>query len=203
MAEKRFITIVKTMNSISKMDGLAARRWTTGTISSVRHIVNRGILWGVAIAFLICSSCQENSKAQNAAEQKANKAPTATDSLDKPKVSIKVNRRYDEKGKLIGFDSTYSSYYSNIKGDTSRMDSLMQGFDSYFNRNRSSFFDNRFNNLFFNDSMRYPDFFHNDFFLRRYELNDAYMRGMMERMDSMKNQFFYEHSQKEKKSKDL
>jgi hypothetical protein len=29
------------------------------------------------------------------------------------------------------------------------------------------------------------------------------MRGMMERMDSMKNQFFYEHSQKEKKSKDL
>ena len=149
------------MNLISKIDGLSARRWTISTITScIRHTVNRGILWGITVVLILCSSCQENSKAQNAAEKKANNASAATDSLGKPKVSIKVNRRYDDKGNLIGFDSTYSSYYSNIKGDTSKMDSLMQGFDSYFNRNRSSFFDNRLNNLFFNDSMRYPDFFH-------------------------------------------
>jgi hypothetical protein len=42
----------------------------------------------------------------------------------KPKVAIKVNRRFDEKGNLIGFDSTYTSYYSNISGDTAQMDSL-------------------------------------------------------------------------------
>jgi hypothetical protein len=193
------------MNLISKMDGLSARRWAINKFkiitSYIRHVVNRGTVWGMAVAFILCSSCQENSKAQNSAEQKADNASTVTDSLDKPKVSIKVNKRYDDKGNLIGFDSTYSSYYSNIKGDTSKMDSLMQGFDSYFDRNRSSFFDNRFNNLFFNDSMRYPDFFYKDFFLKRYELNDAYMRGMMERMDSMKNHFFYEQSREEKKSK--
>jgi hypothetical protein len=203
MAETRF-TIVKTMTSISKLDGLAARRWTIGKLAScIRKILNSGVLLGIGIALVFCSSCQDNSKAQNVAEQKPNNASTTSDSVDKPKVSIKVNRRYDDKGNMIGFDSTYSSYYSNIKGDTFRMDSLMKGFDSYFDRNRSSFFDNRFDNLFFNDSIRYPDFFHKDFFLKRYELNDAYMRGMMERMDSMKNQFFYEHSQKEKKSKDL
>jgi hypothetical protein len=192
------------MDSTLKMDGLAARRWTIGTIAScIRNIVSRGTLLGMAVALILCSSCQENSKAQNAAGQKADNGSTAADSVDKPQVNITVNRRYDDKGNMIGFDSTYSSYYSNIKSDTSKMDSLMHGFDRYFNHNRSLFFDNRFNNLFFNDSMRYPDFFHKDFFLRRYELNDTYMRGMMERMDSMKNQFFYEQSQKEKKSKDL
>lgn len=185
------------------MDGLAARRWTGAIASSIRHIVKKGMICGMAIAVIFCSSCQENSKAQNSGKQTANNRSTATDSLQKPKVSIKVNRRYDDKGNIIGFDSTYSSYYSTIKGDTTKMDSLIRGFDRYFNHNRSFFFDNQFNSLFFNDSQRYPDFFHKDFFLKRYELNDRYMRDMMERMDSVKNHFFYEQSQKEKKSKSL
>jgi hypothetical protein len=42
--------------------------------------------------------------------------------------------------------------------------------------------------------MRYPDFFHGDFFMKRYELNDDYLKGMMHRMDSIKNRFFSEHS---------
>ena len=193
------------MNLISKIYGLSARRWTIDKLktiaSRVRQATKRGAIWGALIVFIFFSSCQEKSKAQNSTAQKTNDSPAVTDSINKPKVNITVNKRYDDKGNLIGFDSTYSSYYSNLTGDTSKMDSLMRGFDSYFNRNRSSFFDNRFNTLFFNDSMRYPDFFHKDFFLKRYELNDAYMRGMMERMDSIKNHFFYEQSQKEKKSK--
>ena len=124
------------------------------------------------------------------------------DSLDKPKVDIKVNRHYDDQGNLIGFDSTYSSYYSNIKGDTGKMDSLMRGFDMFFNRNHSSFFNKQFDPLFFRDSLRYPDFFHKDFFLKRYELNDWYFRDVMKRMDSIKNKF-YEESARNKNSKDL
>lgn len=186
-------------------DGLSARRWTIKTFKTLILNAARGIsrkkLWPVAIAIMLCS-CQENKKTENAAEEKPKKASTATDSLNKPNVNIKVNKHYDDKGNLVGFDSTYSSYYSNITGDTAGMDSLMQGFNRYFNRNRSLLFDDRLDDLFFNDSTRYPDFFHDDFFLKRYELNDAYMRDMMKQMDSLKNNFFYEQS-KERKAKDL
>jgi len=78
------------------------------------------------------------------------------------------------------------------------MDSLMSSFNRYFKRDHSLPFDRDFNSLFFNDSTRYPDFFHNDFFLKRYELNDSYLRDMMNRMDSIKNRFYYEHTQKDK-----
>jgi hypothetical protein len=42
--------------------------------------------------------------------------------------------------------------------------------------------------------LRHRDFFHDDFFLKRYELNDSYLRDMMRRMDSLKNNFYREHS---------
>ena len=138
-------------------------------------------------------SCNNDTKGQTAQAKKAG------DSLPEPKIDIKVNRRYDEKGNMIGFDSTYTSYYSNMSGDTAQMDSLMGSFDRYFRQEHSSFFGRQFDPLFFSDSARYPDFFHDDFFLRRYELNDPYMRGMMYRMDSIKNSFYKEHRKLGKK----
>jgi hypothetical protein len=195
------------MNWISNVDGLTARRWTIDRLkiftSISGHVFSGRILSLVALTLLLCSSCNEKSEAQNKTDSKANTATVAADSVDKPKVTVKVNRHYDDKGNLVGFDSTYSSYYSNVKGDTSKMDSLMNSFDRYFNRSHSSFLDKRFNNLFFNDSLRYPDFFHNDFFMKRYELNDLYLRDMMRSMDSVKNRFFREHSKQRNDSKDL
>lgn len=154
-------------------------------------------LLGVLLAL---SSCNEKTNGQHSA--KLNKDQT-TDSLSKPKVNINVNRHYDDKGNVIGFDSTYTSYYSDVVGDTALMDSLMSSFDRYFNLNHSSFFRKEFSPLFFNDSLRYPDFFHDDFFMKRYELNDEYLKGMMQRMDSIKNRFYRDESVKSKKSKDL
>jgi len=104
----------------------------------------------------------------------------------------------DNKGNVIGFDSTYTSFYSNVDGDTIKMDSLMRNFDRHFNLGKTSFFNRELDSLFFNDSLRYPDFFHDDFFLRRYELNDLYLRNMMHRMDSLKNNFYRQHSLREK-----
>lgn len=166
------------------------------------HILNRKVLCLVILTLSLCSSCKEKSEAQNLAGGKSKSTKSLTDSLEKPKVNIKVNRHYDDKGNLVGFDSAYSSFYSNVKGDTLRMDSVMNSFNSYFNRSHSSLFDKRFNNLFFNDSLRYPDFFHKDFFMKRYELNDTYMRDMMRSMDSVKNDFF-DQQRKQKNSKDL
>jgi len=135
--------------------------------------------------------------------QTAKKQNVPTDTLAKPKVNIKVNRHYDEHGNVVGFDSTYTSFYSNMSGDTLGMDTLMKGFDRYFDFHHPSIFQREFSPLFFTDSLRYPDFFHDDFFMKRYELNDPYMRDMMQRMDSIKNRYFHERSQLPKQKKTL
>ena len=177
------------MNSTSKRSGLSARRKTP------HHFPNA--TFGFLLIFsLSVLSCNDRTNSQNG--EKARSASVAADSLNKPKVNIKVNKRYDDKGNVIGFDSTYTSFYSNVQGDTAKMDSLMSNFDRYFQRDHSLFFDNQFNSLFFSDSTRYPDFFHNDYFMKRYELNDLYLRNMMNRMDSIKNNFYNERSDRGK-----
>jgi hypothetical protein len=194
---------LKTMKGICKTSGLSARRGSIETmwknICDGSCFSNRAkflaFIAAISIAF---SSCDKKVDGQNLEHSKKDHAAVTKDSLDEPKVNIKVNRHYDEKGNLIGFDSTYSKFYSNVKGDTAAMDSLMNNFDRYFNRNHSSLFDRHFNTLFFNDSARYPDFFHDDFFMKRYELNDKYLRRMMQDMDSIKNDFFRDRSTKRK-----
>jgi hypothetical protein len=183
------------------MYGLTARRWAIDTFNITPFFQDGFGLWIVVALIVLSYSCKEKSEAQDMAGHKSKKEIAVADSLNKPKVSIKVNRHYDGKGNLVGFDSTYSSYYSNMQGDTSRMDSLMKSFDTYFNRKHSLLLDKQFNNLFFNDTIRYPDFFHKDFFMHRYELNDLYMRDMMRDMDSVKNRFFSERSRQRKNSK--
>jgi hypothetical protein len=195
------------MNSISQISGLSARRRSTekNTTSNFEfcRLLKRAILVAcIAGTSVAASSCDKGSNEKTKQVTKGSVA-VANDSLGKPKVNIKVNRRFDDKGNLIGFDSTYSSFYSDLKGDTVKMDSLMRNFDSYFSLNHSPLFDRQFNKLFFNDSARYPDFFHNDFFMKRYELNDQYLKGMMQDMDSIKNKFFEKDAKAEKKSKAL
>ena len=177
------------MNPTSKRSGLSARRKTP------HHFPNATFAFLLVLSLSLLS-CHDRTKGQDA--EKNRSSSIAADSLNKPQVNIKVNKRYDDKGNVIGFDSTYTSFYSNVQGDTAKMDSLMSNFDRYFQRDHSLFFDNQFNSLFFNDSTRYPDFFHNDYFMKRYELNDLYLRNMMNRMDSIKNHFYHERSDREK-----
>jgi hypothetical protein len=193
------------MNAIRKSDGHSIRRNTIDNSRSTLAIVSRARAWSmfpfiIAVMFAL-TSCHEKSNGQSASL--AHKEALVSDSLHKPKIDIKVNRHYNEKGEMIGFDSTYSSYYSNIQGDTIAMDTLFKGFDSYFKNSHSSLFGKQFNDLFFRDSLVYPDFFHNDFFQKRYELNDLYLRDMMQRMDSVKNRFYREQSDRKRRAKDL
>lgn len=183
------------MKSLLTTRVLSTRRKATDLITSgIFH--THPLVITLTVLTLLLSSCKENTNGQSADIKK-----NQVDSFPKPKIDIKVNRRYDDKGNMIGFDSTYTSYYSNISGDTAQMDSLMGSFDRYFREDHSTFFRKQFDPLFFNDSARYRDFFHDDFFMRRYELNDPYFRDMMHRMDSIKNNFYKEHRKSEKKSK--
>jgi hypothetical protein len=196
------------MNFTSQGNGLSARRKAIDSVKKIvswfSRIVKRGAVLGfIGGTAMMTLSCHEKTNGQDTSDAQKDQASVVQDSTkNQPKVSIKVNKRYDDKGNLVGFDSTYSSFYSNVEGDTARMDSLMNSFDRYFNRNHSSFFDHQFNTLFFNDSLRYPDFFHNDFFMKRYELNHDYLKGMMHRMDSIKNRFYQEQNRKLKDSQE-
>jgi hypothetical protein len=176
-------------------DGLSARQQTihhpgTATLKTGCSFTIVMTLVVMTAIGLLTVSCQQGHTKESA--HLAKDSAVSSDSLKKPDTKIQVNRRYDNKGNLIGFDSTYSSFYSNVQGDTVRMDSLMKRFDTYFGRQHSQLFDQQFNKLFFNDSLAYPDFFHQDFFMKRYELNDRYLRDMMHRMDSIKNRFYKE-----------
>jgi hypothetical protein len=112
------------MKSLVTKCGLSARQ---RTINKRKQISLRTNPLGIflIVVVLILSSCHEKTNGQNAEAKNKSSVTASHDSLNKPKVNIQVSRRYDDKGNLIGFDSTYSSYYSNVAGDTAQMDSLM------------------------------------------------------------------------------
>lgn len=111
---------------------------------------------------------------------------------NKPQTNIIVNKEYDETGNLIRYDSTYSSYYSNIEGDSLMGDSIMKSFRNdlfkHFPMSKSPFFES----FFFEDSLAGYDFYKNDFFRERYRLNQKRMEELFWEMDSIKNRFFNE-----------
>src|SRR5688572_1129317 len=103
------------MNWIFQNSGLSARRRSIKrnfqNIFSLNGLTKRAIflalLVGVSAAL---SSCDKKVNDDNLA-QVSEQPSVGKDTLDKPKVNIKVNKHYDDKGNLIGFDSTYSSFY--------------------------------------------------------------------------------------------
>jgi len=182
--------------------GRLSARWKVFQHSAVRNTTNRiGCIVAIGLSLLLITACQDKSTAQSStgsSEQTKGTTQAKVDSLKKPKVDIKVNRHFDEKGNIVGFDSTYTSYYSSVDGDTTKMNTMFKDFNAYFKDQHRSLFDDHFNNLFFNDSLMYPDFFHNDFFSQRYRLNDKYFRDMMSEMDSVKNKFYRDNRSKPK-----
>jgi hypothetical protein len=137
------------------------------------------------VTALVFASCQ---KKESKKEEKPMKPPK--EMIVKPKVEIKVNKKYDKNGNLIAFDSTYTSFYSNRKEDKDLLDSLFRGFKPSFNEKFPILKDDSFNHLFYTDSLLYNDFFHDDFFSKRMEMNQEYIRSMMQQMDSIKNAYF-------------
>jgi hypothetical protein len=139
-------------------------------------------LWVLA---LVCFSCQGQ------VDKKAKKQDTTPKQvIEKPKVEIKVNKKYDTNGNLISYDSTYTSFYADRKGDKVLLDSLFRDFKRSFYKQFPIMKEESFNHLFYNDSLLYNDFFHDDFFRKRMELNQEYMHKMMQQMDSIKNIYF-------------
>ena len=146
-----------------------------------------------AVVTMALSAC--NGQAQQH-QDGSTKGDTTAAHSDTPKTEVRVNKEYDANGNLIAYDSTYSSFYSSHNADPTVMDSLFRDFRPRFNRQFPFMTDPGFNDLFFRDTLLYPDFFHDDFFRERMEMNDRWMRQMMAEMDSMKNGYFRERAAK-------
>lgn len=81
------------------------------------------------------------------------------------------------------------------------MDSLFREFKPFFDKKFPIMKEESFNQLFYNDYLLYNDFFHDDFFKKRMELNQQYMREMMQQMDSIKNAYFKKQGKQLKNKK--
>ena len=151
------------------------------------------LVHALAVMTMTLSAC-------NGQAQQHRKSRDGIDTLaahtDTPRTEVRVNKEYDANGNLIAYDPTYSSFYSSHNADPAVMDSLFRDFEPRFNRRFPFMSDPGFNDLFFRDTLLYPDFFHDDFFRKRMEMNHRWMQQMMAEMDSMKNDYFRERAAK-------
>jgi hypothetical protein len=145
----------------------------------------------VSLLFAIFSGCNGQIKKEKSEVEETKKITALKeDSLAKPRIDVKVNRRYDDKGNLVQFDSTYSYFYSSPSG-TMQLgnDSVFRNFRSFFERSYPNLMDRRIKNIFFNDSLFKYDFFNDDYFQKRFELNKKMFEDMYRQMDSIKRGF--------------
>ena len=105
-------------------------------------------------------NAQNNQNDMSKAQEKS----TADTQKNQPQIHTRVNKKFDKNGNLIGYDSTYTSYYSNWKKDTLLADSVMSGFIPYFNKRFPGMMANPFDKMFFEDSLMQNDFFYDNFF---------------------------------------
>jgi hypothetical protein len=139
----------------------------------------RRIMFFMLAISMTLSGC--NGQTKNADNQ-----PTK----DSPQINVKVKKEYDKDGNLIKYDSTYSSYYSNIKGDTILRDSIFHDFTNHFKKNYSFSDHPYFRNFFFQDSLLMYDFYKKDFFYDRFRNNMEHMDSLFREMDIIKNDFY-------------
>ena len=108
-----------------------------------------------------------------------------------PNTHVSVNKEFDDNGNLIRYDSTYSYFYSNIKDDTLLEDSILNAFKEHFNHQYNFSTQSFFNNLFFEDSLLFYDFYKDEFFSNRFQQNMEFMNDLFKEMDSLKNSFYF------------
>ena len=117
-------------------------------------------------------------------------------SVDKPKISWKVNKKYDEAGNVIGYDSIYSYSYGNLKNFPREMnlDSIMGSMKFFSQGNLSSFMEDHNLGRFMDvDSLMNENQYFDDFFERHRANGFMDMRQLFQQMDSLQNMLMERH----------
>lgn len=142
------------------------------------------IIFSILLSLFSVWGC--NSIKPKAAEQ--HQPITTADTL-KPQPDIRVNKKYDSRGNLVQYDSTYTYNYSFPGGSMKQLnsDSFYRQFHSLFHSSYDDLLDRNLNQMFFNDSLYKYDFFNPDFFNKRFELNRSMFDNIFKEMDSLKS----------------
>ena len=139
------------------------------------------------LVFLLMAGC--NGRATDT-EKLATLA--AADTIHRPKTDIRVNKKYDDKGNLVQYDSSYSYFYlSPGFGNSSIIsDSLFSNLKTPLRNNYKGLLENNMDSIFFNDTLFKYDFYNNDYFSKRYQMNMQRFENMFRQMDSIKSNMF-------------
>ncbi len=163
-----------------------------------------GFLLSFIFMFTFCNG-QDKKIKDNLADKSANNELILDDTLNKPKVNIKVNKQYDKNGNLIRFDSTYSYVYkSNTDNFSLSNDSTFNKLKSYFNIPAPGMFEHN-NGMFMNDSLFTNNFFNEDYFRKQFELDQTLFADFYKQMDVLKKNYLRDSypDKKENKAKKL
>lgn len=126
--------------------------------------------------------------------QKMSKSDTANYSENIPKVTYKVNKKFDDKGNLLSYDSSFVwSYSSDGNKHNIESDSVMIAFKRQFDSSFPSIFRNNFGDPMWNDSFFFRDFAAPDYFMQKWHQHYFNMETMMQQMDSLRNSFITNH----------
>ena len=112
-----------------------------------------------------------------------------------PKGQWEVHKEYDDLGNLIKYDSIYTYAYSNMEGDSIKinLDSIMDSFRGYFEDRVSFDWKRDFSYFPKTDSLFMKDFFKEDYFLDNWQEHHSDIEDMMKKMDSVRNAFLRKH----------
>jgi hypothetical protein len=144
-------------------------------------------------AFMLLSFLVGGCNGQKKQNEKETKQTAIADTTVQPKTDIRVNKKYDDKGNLIQYDSSYSYFYSSPGFKNSiNSDSLFSNFKIPLRNDYRSLLDENMNSIFFNDTLFKYDFYNSDYFSKRFQLNMLRFENMFREMDSLKLNRFKE-----------
>ncbi|MEZ4970662.1 MAG: hypothetical protein R2814_13595 [Flavobacteriaceae bacterium] len=144
---------------------------------------------------LILVSCQAQDDPSRPKVDLAEKNADSN-SVDTPKTSWKVDKKYDENGNVIGYDSIYTYSYSNIKNLPMEMglDSIMGAMKFFSQDNLSTFMEEynlgRTKDM---DSLLNGNQYFKDFFEGQDNDNFSDIRKLFQQMDSLQNMLMERH----------
>ena len=129
------------------------------------------------------------------------KEPEGIKSEEKREIAIKptgeweVQKKYDEFGNLVEYDSIYRYFYSNKKGDSIwvNLDSIMDLFKVFIEAKPPFKWNDGFSYFPKSDSLLTKDFFNDDYFMGRWEHRPFEIEETLRKMDSIRNAFLRKH----------
>ncbi|MBQ0733333.1 hypothetical protein [Aquimarina celericrescens] len=156
----------------------------------------------ILLGITILNSCSEKNKEVENEPTLSSKTVEEQDATEiaktMPGARWKVKKELDSAGNVIRYDSIYSWSYSNLEGDSIEvdMDRMLRSFYDQVDNNFPLSIHQRIPGMFEWDSLFYKRFMQNESFRSRWEEDFFEMQSAIERMDSLRYEFYKDFENK-------